>query len=243
MPIGVLFNSLAIFTGGIAGSLIGQKLSQDFKENLNLIFGACSMGIGISSIVLMKNLPAVILSVILGTVIGLAIHLGDKINTAGRGMQHIVSKFIKAPTGSISTDEFTATLVTVIVLFSASGTGIYGSIISGMTGDHSILIAKSILDMPTALIFGCTLGMVVSLIAIPQMVIFLLLFYCAGLIFPLTTPDMIDDFKAVGGIVMLATGFRMVKVRMFPTADMIPAMILAMPISWFWTAYIAPIVT
>ena len=243
MPIGVFVNALAIVTGGVIGSLMGQGLSQDFKEKLNMIFGACSMGIGISSIVLMKSMPAVIFSVILGTVIGLAIHLGDKINAAGRGMQRIVSKFVKAPDSGVSPEEFTATLVTVIVLFSASGTGIYGSIISGMTGDHSILIAKSILDMPTALIFGCTLGIVVSLIALPQMVVFLLLFFCAGLIFPLTTPDMIDDFKAVGGIIMLATGFRMIKVKMFPTADMIPAMILAMPVSWLWTAYIAPMIT
>ena len=29
----------------------------------------------------------------------------------------------------------------------ASGTGIYGSIVSGMTVDHSILLAKSILDL------------------------------------------------------------------------------------------------
>ncbi|MBD5169435.1 MAG: DUF554 domain-containing protein [Oscillibacter sp.] len=242
MPVGVFINSLAIFIGGVIGSLMGQRLSQDFKENLNMVFGVCSMGIGISSIVLMKNLPAVTLAVILGTAIGLAIHLGDKINAAGRGMQRVVSRFVKMPDSGISADEFSASLVTVIVLFCASGTGIYGSIISGMTGDHSILIAKSVLDLPTALIFGCTLGVLVALIAVPQMLVFLLLFFCAGLIFPLTTPDMIDDFKAVGGIIMLATGFRMIKVKMFPTADMIPAMILAMPVSWVWTAYIAPLV-
>lgn len=189
----------------------------------------------------MKNMPAVIFATILGTVIGLAIHLGDRINAAGKGMQRIVSKFVKAPRSGISSDEFTSTLITVIVLFCASGTGIYGSIISGMTGDHSILIAKSILDLPTALVFGCTLGMVASLIAIPQAVIFFLLYYCAGLIFPLTTPDMINDFKAAGGIIMLATGFRMVKLKMFPTADMIPTMVLAMPVSWLWTVYVAPL--
>ena len=53
---------------------------------------------------------------------------------------------------SISEEEFMTTLVTVIVLFCASGTGIYGSIVSGMTGDNSILIAKSVLDLFTAMI-------------------------------------------------------------------------------------------
>ena len=61
-----------------------------------------------------------------------------------------------------------------------------------------------------------------------------------GFIFPFTTPAMINDFKAVGGVLLLATGFRMIRVKMFPTADMIPAMILAMPLSWIWVQYIAP---
>ena len=111
-----------------------------------------------------------------------------------------------------------------------------------MTGEHGILIAKSILDLFTALIFACSLGIVVSLIAVPQAIIFLLLFFCAQLIFPLTTPAMINDFKAAGGFIMLATGFRMIKVKMFPTADMIPSMVLVMPLSWVWTEYILPIV-
>ena len=98
-----------------------------------------------------------------------------------------------------------------------------------MTGDHSIMIAKSILDLFTTIIFSCTLGSVVSLIAIPQFILFMTLFLLAGFIYPLTTPAMINDFKAVGGFFMLAAGFRMNKVTNFPTADMIPAMILIMP--------------
>lgn len=62
------------------------------------------------------------------------------------------------------------TLVTIIVLFCASGTGIYGSIVSEMSGDHSVLISKSIRDLFTAAIFACSLGMVVGMIAIPQLI-------------------------------------------------------------------------
>jgi hypothetical protein len=54
---------------------------------------------------------------------------------------------------------------------------------------------------------------------------------------------MIADFKACGGFLILATGFRMIKVKMFPIADMIPAMILVMPISWLWSNYILPFVS
>lgn len=243
MPIGVIINALSIVVGGVIGSFAGDKISSKFKEDINMIFGACSMGMGISSIALMENMPAVIFAVIIGTAIGLALHLGDRINAAAVRVQQFAGRFIKNKNANISQEEFMATFVTIIILFCVSGTGIYGSIVSGMTGDHSILIAKSVLDLFTALIFACTLGVVVSLIAIPQFVIFIILFLCAGLIYPLTTPVMINDFKACGGFIMLASGFRMIKVKMFPTADMIPTMILVMPFSWAWVTYIYPLVS
>lgn len=90
-------------------------------------------------------------------------------------------------------------------------------------------------------IFGGTLGMVIAAVAIPQCVIFLIIFAAAKFIFPLTTPDMIADFKACGGFLLLATGFRIAKIHDFPVADMIPAMVLVMPVSWFWVNMIVPV--
>lgn len=243
MPIGVLINALSVVIGGLIGLTVENRLDLDFKEKLNMIFGVCAMGMGISSVMLMKNMPAVIFSIVIGTAIGLAIHLGDWIQRGAGLMQRVASKIVKQKGTSISEEEFMTTLVTVIVLFCASGTGIYGSIVSGMTGDNSILIAKSVLDLFTAMFFACMLGGVVSLIAIPQVVIFLALFLCAGLLYPLTTPEMIDDFKAAGGFIMLATAFRMMQVKIFPTADMIPAMVLVFPVSWCWSTFILPLVS
>ena len=111
----------------------------------------------------------------------------------------------------MSREEYMSMLVTIIVLFCASGTGIYGALDSGMSGDHTILISKSVLDFFTAMIFGGTLGMVIA------------------------------DFKACGGFLLLATGFRIAKIHDFPVADMIPAMVLVMPASWFWVNMIVPV--
>lgn len=275
MPIGVIINALVVVIGGIVGALAGDKISESFKENLNTVFGACAMAMGISSVVLMENMPAVVFSVIVGTSIGLAMHLGQRIDRAGlmmqKGIGRVLSGLQRAGkeqqelTGKISaagqtdavgkkdsadstgtvgrtgTADNSAVLVTALVLFCASGTGIYGSIVAGMTGDHSILLAKSILDFATALIFACTLGIIVALIAVPQFLIFMALYLLAEMIYPLCTPAMINDFKASGGILLLATGFRMIKVKEFPVADMIPAMVLAMPVSYLWTNYIMPL--
>ena len=234
MPIGVIINTIAIFLGGIAGALLGDKLPEKYKEQLNLIFGLCSMGMGISSIVLMKYMPAVVFALIIGTIVGLVFNLGDKVYELCSRLQKVMIRIVPKKETNMSETEFLATLITVIVLFCSSGMGIYGSLSEGMTGDSSLLITKSILDFFTAAIFACNLGYIISLIAVPQFVIFTTLFLSASFIVPLTTPDMIADFKACGGFLMVAAGFRILKLKMFPVVDMIPAMILVMPFSWFW---------
>ena len=234
MPIGVIINTIAIFLGGIAGALLGNKLPEKYKEQLNLIFGLCSMGMGISSIVLMKYMPAVVFALIIGTIVGVVLKLGDKVYELCSKLQKVMIRIVPKKETNMSETEFLATLITVIVLFCSSGMGIYGSLSEGMTGDSSLLITKSILDFFTAAIFACNLGYIVSLIAVPQFVIFTTLFLSASFIVPLTTPDMIADFKACGGFLMVAAGFRILKLKMFPVVDMIPAMILVMPFSWFW---------
>lgn len=234
MPIGIIIDVIAVAIGGLLGSVIGHKLSEEFKRQMNMVFGACALGMGIASIVLMKNMPAVVFSVIAGTIIGLAIKLGKGIETV----------FTKAFSGVMksSDGEMTGLFITALVLFCASGTGIYGSLDSGMTGNHSVLIAKAVLDLFTAMIFACQLGKVVSVIAVPQTVIFMLLFLLAKIIVPMTDATMIADFKACGGFLLLATGFRMLKLRDLPVADMIPAMVLVMPVSYFWAQVLLPLI-
>ena len=240
MPTGVIINALSVAVGGVIGALVGPKLPARLNAELTKIFGICSMGMGVSAIGLMKNMPAVIFAVIIGTAIGLAVDLGGIINRGAACMEKPVGKLFPNKNKTLSKEEYMSMLVTVIVLFCASGTGIYGSLDSGMSGDHTILISKSILDFFTAMIFGGTLGMVIAAIAIPQCIIFLIIFAAAKFIFPLTTPNMIADFKACGGFLLLATGFRIAKIHDFPVADMIPAMVLVMPVSWLWMNMIIP---
>lgn len=242
MPIGVIVNASSVLLGGIFGGFFGNKLSEDFKEKLNMIFGACSMGMGIFSIAPMKNMPSVIFAIILGTIVGLAIHLGKIFNKGALLMQRPITRMIPTENLSISKDEFMSLMVTATVLFCASGTGIYGSLDEGMSGDITILVSKSILDFFTAAIFAASLGYAVSIIAIPQFIIFVILFLLARFILPFTSTSMISDFKACGGFLMLATGFRMVKLKMFPIAEMIPAMILVMPLSWLWSDVILKLI-
>ncbi len=52
-------------------------------------------------------------------------------------------------------------------------------------------------------------------------------------------PSMMADFSAVGGLLLLATGLRICGIKMFPVVNMLPALLLAMPLSAAWTAWFA----
>ncbi|WP_237769487.1 DUF554 family protein [Pelosinus fermentans] len=67
--------------------------------------------------------------------------------------------------------------------------------------------------------------------------VFLILFLAASFIMPLTTPAMLADVTACGGILMLATGFRICGIQSFPIGNMLPAMVIVMPLSWIWITY------
>lgn len=241
--IGILVNVAAVVIGGILGTVFGTHLSTRFTTELNKVFGVCAMGMGIASIPLMENMPAVILALVAGTALGLACHLGEWISRGGALMEKPISLLLgeRGEENGLPREEYLALLVTAIVLFCSSGTGIYGCLDAGMTGNATVLLSKSVLDLFTAMVFACNLGAVTSLVAVPQAVIFFILFFAAKAIYPLTTPVMIGDFKACGGFLLIATGFRIAKIENFPVADMIPAMVLVMPLSALWTNVIVPL--
>lgn len=241
MPIGVLVNSAALLVGGILGALLKERMPARLKDNLTMIFGLCAFGMGLTSAIGLKNLPAVVLSIILGTVIGMLLRVEDRVTALVGKLQKPLGRIMNAGSTKEEQDAYMGSFLTVLVLFCASATGLYGSLDSGMTGDHTMLITKSILDFFTAAIFACSLGYMVSLIFVPQLCIFLVIFYLAKVIMPLTTPEMIADFRGCGGFLLLATGLRLMKIRNFPLLDMVPALILAMPVSWLWMNFILPL--
>jgi len=239
-PIGPIINSSAVLLGGLIGGLFGKYIPKRVSTALSLIFGACSMSMGISYIVKVNTLPVVILSVIVGTAIGELIYLESGVSKGVGKVKGLLGNIAK-PRGEMTDAEWMERFIAIVVLFCVSGTGIFGALQGGMTGDHTILITKSILDLFTAATFAASLGSMVAVIFIPQFIIQLALFYGAAGILPITDDLMRADFTACGGVLMLATGFRISGIKSFPIANMIPAMLLVMPVSWLWVQYIIPL--
>ena len=229
MPIGLITDVSATALGGILGNFIGKYFSEPLKASLNNIFGTCAMAIGIRLIVKMDNLSAVVLATVLGTILGETLRIEERINA---GVSKMVPLFFKDKDVDSS---YINTFCAVAVLFSCSGTGWYGVLTEGFTGDGSILITKAILGFFTALIFAATLGRMISVLSIPQLVIYLVLFAFSRMIGPYITPAMIADFSAVGGIVELTTGMRIAGIkRDTKVLNIIPGMLLIFPISALW---------
>ena len=58
---------------------------------------------------------------------------------------------------------------------------------------------------------------------------------------PFVTFGMTADFKACGGFLIIAIGFRILRLIDFPVADMILAIVIVMPLSFVWSEYIAAV--
>lgn len=230
MPIGILVNICSVLLGGLLGTILRSIVPQFLKDNLPLYCGIMSFVIGVATMRDLKTMAAVVGALLVGAIIGELLHLEERLNTVGAHAQKAVTRIFPGLSGDGNADI--NMLIGVIILFVFNGSGFFGALNEGMTGDGSFLLAKSVLDFVTAVAFATTLGIIVSLLAAPQAVILLLLFACAGLIVPQATPTMIADFSACGGAIMFFTGFRIAKIKDIPVTNFLPALVLVMPFSY-----------
>lgn len=233
MLVGAIVDALAVLLGGIGGAAIGGRLPERLKSGLPSVFGVASMAMGVVLIVKVDTLGVMVISLLLGSVVGELAYVEKGIGAAASGLNAAIGRFLPRP-ARLSHDEFLEKYVAIVVLFCASGTGIFGALHEGMTGDPSILIAKASLDVLTAAIFATSLGFAVALVSLPQIIILLGLELGAAFIEPLMSGGAEGNFAAVGGVLMLATGFRISGITNFPIANMLPALIFVIPVTTLW---------
>lgn len=240
MPVGPFVDCALTLLGAIVGTLLRGAVPRNIKEQMPLILGLISMSLGIVMIIKIKQTPIVVLATVLGSAIGIGMHLEDHIKNGLfkliRGRQHNEHNFstntIDSQQEQIKNNDRLEQLIALLVLFSVSGMGIFGALNEGITHNSDMLVSKGMLDFVSALIFATLLGMLVAIAVIPQAIVLFGLFYSAVLIMPLMTANMIGNLSAAGGILMLATGLRLSNIKTFPIADMVPILIIVMPLTW-----------
>ena len=221
MPIGITTDVLITCLGAVLGVVLGTRLPDSLKKALNNTLGIAAIAMGIVLILKVKNLSAVVLTLVIGSILGELV----------TGVVH------KLMNGAAADEQFLAQVSAVVILFCCGGTGWYGALNEGLTGDGSILITKSILDFVTACIFGSILGKIVPMLCIPQAIIYGALFLVSGAVQSFITPDIIADFSATGGIITLCAGLSLAGIKKdMKVLNLLPALILIFLISSAWTA-------
>lgn len=222
MPYGIIVNSIAVILGGILGEIIKSKKIDKYIKPLNNILGISAFVIGINSIVKVNNILSLAMSIIIGSIIGLFLNLEENLTD-------FIKKIIKK-TSNKNFDTNKLVVITTILCF--SGTGIYGSLISGLFNNHDILFIKAILDFFTTVVFAISLGYIVSFLGGLQFLILMLFYSLAQYIMPMTNNEILLDFTACGGTIMLVTGLRILEIKNISILNMIPALLICMPLSF-----------
>jgi len=248
--LGPIVDGASVVLGSTVGALLGDKVGANLRARMPQVFGLAAMGLGVAMIVKVKSLPPVVLALVLGSLLGELVHLEDGIRTLAAKARKLAESLAGSGDGGpgsgsgsssgsslspgLGQDEFLEKFVALMVLLCVSGTGVFGAMNEGMTGDPTLLVVKAILDLFTSAIFATALGMSVAALAVPQFLVQAGLYLAAAQVMPLTTPDMLADFSASGGLILLATGFRICEIKSFAVANMLPSMFLVMPLSALW---------
>ena len=237
---GTLVNTAGVILGGFLGILIGKGIPEKISSRLMEALGLCTMLIGLTGTVLSKtfsgdetvytqNTILIILSMVIGTLIGELLDLDGKIARLG---QWVEKKFRKNE-GTVSVAEG---FVTASLLFCVGAMAIVGSLESGLTGDNSTIFAKTLLDFIAAIVFASSLGIGVVLSAafvFTYQGLITVTAYFAGNIL---SNYMISQMSFVGNLVIIALALNMLKITKFKVMNMVPSIFLPILLCLFLKA-------
>ena len=215
---GAIFNVITILVGGGLGLLFQKGLPQRFQDILIKGMALCVLYIGISGTLEGENPLITVISIALGAIVGELLDLDGKMNRAGDWVQ---SKF-KGSQSPVSQGFVTATL-----LFGVGAMAVVGSLQGGLTGNHSVIYTKSIIDGVMAIILTSQLGFGVMLSAIPIFVYQGGIALLAGVLEPVLTDAAVAEMTCSGSVLIMALGLNMLGITKLKVVNYIPAILFA----------------
>ena len=217
-----IVNVITVVIGGTIGTLFGNKIKPEYSSGIMKVMGFITACIGIQGAAGTKNFLVVVLSIVIGTMIGMLLKLDDRIAGAGDWAKR---KLANTPLGK---GPFGDAVVTCFMLFCIGSMTILGSIRAGLDHDYSILFTKSIMDLISSTAFASALGAGVIFAAVPLFLFQGLLTMIASLAEPVLTPEVINEMSAVGGPIFLAMACNIIGIgkEHFKVGDMLPGIFL-----------------
>lgn len=219
--IGTIVNSLTIIAGSLAGFLSNVFLKKGIPERINntIINGLslCILLIGISQAMEVKNMLLVIVSVVLGGIIGEIIDIDRWLKNLGDSLE----KRLGSKGGRISEGFVSASL-----LYCVGSMAIIGSLQSGLSGKYDTLFAKSILDGVTAVIFSSSMGIGVALSSVSVFLYQGTITIASSFLKGVLVGTVISDMTSVGGLLIIGIGLNMLKVTNIKLANLLPGIFI-----------------
>lgn len=235
MPgLGTLINMLIIVVGGLIGLTARNYLKQQLLDTLMVAMSACIIFIGIAGAVqeslvfdgqkfALTNLMMLVVTFIIGTVIGEFIDLDKKIEDFGA--------WLRVKTKNEGEGGFTQAFLTASFTVCIGAMAIIGSI-KDATGDPSILIAKAMMDGIVVMIMTTTLGKGCIYSAIPVGIVQGLVTLLAIFISPWLTNQALSNISLTGSIMIFLIGVSLLTGKHFRIANMLPTLVVAA--LWAW---------
>ena len=218
----VFINVAAVLLGSGLGLLFGSRIKENYTQGIMMAIALCTFVIGVQSAVQTSNILIVMVCLAIGTVIGVSLKLDEKMNGA--------SDRIKAKLKGTRLGEgpFGEAFMTTTMLFCVGTMTVIGSIEAGLNHHYDILIAKSIMDFMSALIFSAALGPGVLLSAVSVLVIQGVIALLSSVAAPVLTTQVVTEMSAVGGTLFIGMAINLLGIseKRIKIGDMLPVIFL-----------------
>ena len=222
MLTGTLVNAAGILLGGGAGLLVRRLMRRGVPERFSDIvmkgIGLCTIYIAATGLLDGSKSLVMILSVVIGAVLGEWLDLDGKIRALSEKLE---KKFSRQGDSSFAQGFMAATL-----LFCVGTMAIKGSLDGGLRGDHATLYAKSVMDTISACIFSSTLGFGVLFSVVPVVLYQGAITLLAAVAGPYLGDAVIAEMNTVGSLLLLGLSLDLLGIAHLKLMNYIPAMFL-----------------
>ncbi len=234
---GTIINVVFIIAGGLAGVLLGNRLKEQTRETLLLANAVAVLFIGIAGAMQEMFVLAqdgrlettgtmmMIASLAIGAVAGELLDLEGKVERFG--------EWLKARTGNADDAGFVHAFVTASLTVCIGAMAVVGSIEDGAAGDHSILVAKAVLDLIIVMVMAASMGKGCIFSAIPVGLFQGTITALAVLIRPFITDQAMGNLSLVGSVLIFCVGVNLFWGKKIRVANLLPALVVAVAWSMF----------
>lgn len=220
--VGTLINVAAILLGTVIGLCARKGIPQRLQDTVVQGQGLCVILIGLSGALKTADVTGMIICMVTGGLLGAWMNIEGRLNHLGGFLERKLTPE-GAPSGTIAKGFVTASLV-----YCVGAMAIVGALDSGLRGDHSTLISKSVLDGVMSIFFASSLGIGVGLSA-ASVLIYQGIFALLGMwLEPILTPEIINEMSAIGGLLIAGIGLNLIYEKHIPVGNLLPAIFLPM---------------